>query len=319
MKSDSDTLRIGIDLGGTKISAVCMDGKGSILRYERDSTPQNDYLATIKAIVQLVGRVTPPTTLEQPTIGVGIPGSECLETGRIQNANSTWLNGRPLRKDLERALGQEVLLENDANCFVLSEAWDGAAAPVKTVFGVILGTGCGGGLIVNGGLHKGHRNIGGEWGHTPLPAPTEFELTAPQTCWCGRTNCLETWISGPALLCLAKQTHAEQDPDIANATTVEDLIKLEVEGNSRATQAFADHTDRLARGLASIINILDPDLIVLGGGLSNLQHLYTDLPPKIAPLIFANDQHIQIHRPKHGDDSGVRGAARLWDMKTIKT
>jgi fructokinase len=240
-----------------------------------------------------------------PKIGIAVPGSISPLTGLMQNANSTWLNGRPFDRDLEVALASPVRLANDANCFALSEAIDGAAENARIVFGIILGTGCGGGLVVNGRLFDGPRGIGGEWGHNPLPWTMSDEYPGPH-CWCGRKGCLETWVSGLGMAA----DHAKVTGEIV--TAVEIAARAE-RGNGAARATLSRHADRLARGLAHVVNIIDPDVLVLGGGLSHLPHLYEQLPQLMAPHIFADQASVVIKAPRWGDASGSRGAARLWD------
>jgi fructokinase len=224
----------------------------------------------------------------------------------MQNANSTWLNGRPFDRDLAAALSTPVRLANDANCFALSEAIDGAGENARTVFGVILGTGCGGGIVVNGRLLDGPRGIGGEWGHNPLPWTTSDEYPGPQ-CWCGRKGCLETWVSGPGMA-------ADHARVTGETHTAIEIAARASAGNGAAMATLSRHAARLARGLAHVVNIIDPDVLVLGGGLSQLSHLYEQLPPLMAPHIFADQASVVIKTPKWGDASGTRGAARLWDL-----
>ncbi len=296
--------KIGIDLGGSKISAIALDDSGGVLFEKRMTTPKGDYPGVVHKITQLVGQARVKCE-NNPAIGIGIPGSCSPQTGKIQNANSTWMNGQDFQTDISTALNQPVKIANDANCFVLSESYDGAAADAKTVFGVIIGTGCGGGLVINGQLQTGRHAISGEWGHTPLPWQNKSEFPAPQ-CWCGRKGCLELWVSGSGL---------ERD---CLAITQKTLSATEISshaqnGDKKCRDLLNNHADRLARGLAMITNIIDPDVIVLGGGLSNMDHLYDDLPKLMAPYVFADHFVPNIKRPVHGDDSGVRGAARLWD------
>lgn len=300
--------RIGIDLGGTKIEGIALASRGDVCAGPlRVATPYDDYPATLTAIAELIQRLLLQLGLvddDKTTIGIGMPGSIAKTTGLVQNANSTWLNGRPLQHDLEAKLGRPVRLANDANCFALSEAFDGAGADAHSVFGVILGTGCGGGLMIDGKLIDGPLGIGGEWGHNPLPWAQSGEQPGP-LCWCGRYGCMETWVSGPALENQYRLASSSSLPtaQIAHAAT---------DGDDVAGGVLADHLDRLARGLAHVINIFDPDAIVLGGGLSNLDHLYRDLPTAIAPHLFADQPRVDIRRPRWGDASGGRGAARLW-------
>ncbi len=300
-------LRVGIDLGGTKIEGVVMDEAGTERPRLRVATPRDDYAATIEAIASLVDGLLAEAGAAagaQCTIGVATPGSISPSSGRMQNANSTWLNGRTLGPDLAARLERPVRLANDANCFALSEALDGAAAGARNVLGVILGTGCGAGVVIEGRLLDGPRGIGGEWGHNPLPWAAPDELPGP-LCWCGRRGCMETWVSGPALAAAYLQ-------DGGNTTRAEEIADRAVSGEERAQMALDRHADRLARGLAHVANILDPDVIVLGGGLSRLGHLYERLPPLMAPHIFAEDTRVVIRPPRWGDASGARGAAWLW-------
>ncbi len=235
-------------------------------------------------------------------IGIGIPGTISPATGLVKNANSERLNGNPFDKDLEAKLGRPVRVSNDANCFAMSEAADGAGAGAHCVFGVIIGTGCGGGIVVDGKVLEGRHHIAGEWGHTPLPWPRMEEMPL-RRCWCGKSGCLETYIAGPALAAEA---------DGPGARDAGRLPARAAAGEERAVRALATHAERLARGLAMIVNILDPDVIVLGGGLSNLDHLYTDLPELMKPYIISDTFDTPVVRNKHGDSSGVRGAAWLW-------
>ncbi len=300
--------RIGIDLGGTKIEGIVLasDG-GPCCDPIRMATPHDDYPATLAAIADLIARLQRelgPTDGEAATIGIGMPGSIAKSTGRVQNANSTWLNGQALQHDIEAKIGRPVRLANDANCFALSEALDGAGADARSVFGVILGTGCGGGLVFDGKLIDGPLSIGGEWGHNPLPWARPDEQPGP-LCWCGRQSCMETWVSGPAL---------ENRYRLASGASLPtaQIARAALDGDDVAGGVLADHLDRLARGLAHVMNIFDPDAIVLGGGLSNLDHLYRDLPTAIEPHLFTDQPHVDIRRPRWGDASGGRGAARLW-------
>ncbi|HWV82562.1 MAG TPA: ROK family protein [Hyphomicrobiaceae bacterium] len=300
--------RIGIDLGGTKIEGVVMDEAGGERPRRRVPTPRDDYEATIEAIATLVDDLIAEAGTSAATgactVGIATPGSVSPRTGRMQNANSTWLNGRSLGPDLASRVGLPVRLANDANCFALSEALDGAAAGARNVLGVILGTGCGAGIVIDGQLLDGPRGIGGEWGHNPLPWAAADELPGP-LCWCGRRGCMETWVSGPALAAAYLQ-------DGGDTTRAEDIVARATAGEARARAALDRHADRLARGLAHVVNIVDPDIIVLGGGLSRLPHLYEQLPGLMAPHIFAEDTRVDIRPPRWGDASGARGAAWLW-------
>ena len=276
-------VRIGIDLGGTKIEGIALDDAGQVLVRRRVPTPRGDYAGTVATIAALVGEIE-STTGDWGTVGVGIPGALSRVTGRVKNANSTWLNGRPLQGDVEAALGREVRLANDANCFALSEAVDGTGRGARVVFGVILGTGVGGGIVVDGRLLEGPNAIAGEWGHNPLPLPAGDDLPL-RPCWCGRAGCIETYLCGPAL-----------------------NREREVDGDA----ALARYEERLARALAGVINLLDPDVIVLGGGVSNLDRLYASVPRLWGAHVFSDHVATRLEKHLHGDSSGVRGAAWLW-------
>ena len=284
-------MRIGIDLGGTKIEAIALDGAREVLR-RRVPTPRGDYAATISAVSSLVSEIG------AGTVGVGIPGALSRVSGLVKNANSTWLIGKPLRQDLEKAIGREVRLENDANCFALSEATDGAGQGAEVVFGVILGTGVGGGIVVRGKVLTGPNAIAGEWGHNPLPAPGPEDLPLP-VCYCGRAGCVETYLSGPGL---ARDYLRFAGKQLAP----EEIVSLDDEAVGR-------YEERLARALASVINVLDPDVIVLGGGMSNVGRLYTEVPRLWSEHVFSDHVATRLVRNAHGDSSGVRGAAWLWD------
>ena len=283
-------MRIGIDLGGTKIEAIALDGAREVAR-RRVPTPRGDYEATIATVSALVRE------LGAGTVGVGIPGALSRVSGLVKNANSTWLIGRPLKQDLEKAIGREVRLENDANCFALSEATDGAGAGAQVVFGVILGTGVGGGIVVHGRVLTGPNAIAGEWGHNPLPAPAAEDLPLP-ACYCGRSGCIETYLSGPGLAA----DHLKLTDERLNAEEIA----------ARAGEALGRYEERLARALASVINVLDPDVIVLGGGMSNVERLYTEVPRLWSKHVFSDQVATRLARNAHGDSSGVRGAAWLW-------
>ena len=294
--SDQNELRIGVDLGGSKIEGILMGPGATELARERVATPRNDYTATIAAIVDLTARLMQGIPVGA-RIGIAVPGSISPLTGLMQNANSTWLNGRPFDRDLAVALAMPVRLANDANCFALSEAIDGAGENARIVFGVILGTGCGGGLVVNGRLLDGPRSIGGEWGHNPLPWATSDEYPGPH-CWCGRNGCLETWVSGPGMAA----DHARLTGERLTAVEI-----AERAGNDAAMATLSRHADRLARGLAHVVNITDPDVLVLGGGLSQLPHLYEQLPQLMAPHIFADRASIVIKARPDGVMPAVVG------------
>ena len=297
-------LRLGVDLGGTKIEIVALGDAGQQLLRRRIATPQSDYAATIGAVSRLVMAVE--TELGQRgSLGIGIPGAESLTNGLIKNANSTCLIGRPLRADLEALLQREIRLANDANCFALSEATDGAGRTAEVVFGVILGTGVGGGIVVRGRLLNGANAIAGEWGHNPLPLPEAADLPLP-ACYCGRCGCIETYLCGPALT----RDHAQQTRETLTPALIDQRANA---GDPTCEATLQRYEARLGRALAGVINLLDPQVIVLGGGLSNLQRLYRNLPACCGPHVFSDHFYTKILPPAHGDSSGVRGAAWLWD------
>lgn len=296
-------MRIGIDLGGTKIELVALDSTGAVTWRRRVPTPQGDYSGTLECLARLVEECDREHG-HRMTVGIGIPGSLSPATGLVKNANSVCLIGQPLRKDLERRLGRPVRLANDANCFALSEATDGASADAPVVFGVILGTGTGGGIVVHGRIVEGVNAIAGEWGHNPLPWPTNSERPGP-ACYCGRRGCIETFVSGPGLERDFAVTTGEKLDARAIAARAE-------AGDPSAGAALGRYEHRLARALAHVINILDPHVIVLGGGLSNILRLY-DHVPEIWPAFVLSDRvDTRLVRATHGDSSGVRGAAWLW-------
>jgi fructokinase len=295
-------VRIGIDLGGTKIEAIAIDADGRERFRERVATPRGDYAGTIEAVAGLVARAE--GVVGQSTVGVGMPGVVSPATGLVKNANSTWLNGRPLSEDLAARLARPVRLANDANCFALSEASDGAAAGQAVVFGVILGTGVGGGLVVSGRVVTGANAIAGEWGHNALPWPEAEELPGPP-CYCGRTGCIETFLSGPGLA----RDHAAGTGERLDGAAV---VAAAAAGSPEARATLSRYEYRLARGLASIINVFDPDAIVLGGGLSNIAQLYDHVPRLWTEFVFSDAIVTRLVRAVHGDSSGVRGAAWLW-------
>lgn len=298
-------MRIGVDLGGTKIEVAVLDDSGGTAFRHRRPTPQGDYRATVAAVAALVG-LAESETGSRGNVGIGIPGTISPATSRVKNANSTWLNGQPLDKDLEEALQRPVQIANDANCFALSEALDGAAAGLRSVFGVILGTGVGGGLVLDGQLLTGANAIAGEWGHNPLPWPGAAEFPGPE-CWCGKRGCIESWLSGPAL----SRQHRERTGTALDASEVG---KLATDGDASAAQSMNRYEERLARALAHVVNLLDPEAIVLGGGLSNMPRLYENLPELWGEWIFSDRVATRILPPRHGDSSGVRGAAMLWPV-----
>lgn len=296
-------MRIGIDLGGTKIEALAIDNQGVELARHRIDTPRDDYDATIMAIVGLVDRLEEQTG-KTGTVGAGIPGSFSRITGLIKNANSTWLNGRSLDRDLATALGREVRLANDANCFAVSEAMDGAAAGKHVVFGVILGTGCGGGVAIAGRVHEGPNGVAGEWGHNPLPWQRPEEYPGP-ACYCGKRGCMEMWVSGTGIA-------LDYRTVTGRARTTQEIVSEFEAGDREATAAVERFEDRLARGLAQVINILDPDVIVIGGGVSRVPHIYEALPKKLPAYVFGGEASTPVLPAVFGDSSGVRGAAWLW-------
>jgi len=320
-------MRIGIDLGGTKIEGVALGDDGRARAGRRVAAPRGDYDRTIRAIVDLV------VTLEQSagergSVGVGIPGAISPATGLVKNANSTWLIGHPMADDLSRALDRSVRLANDANCFALSEATDGAAAGAAVVFGVIIGTGTGGGLVVHGRVVVGANAIAGEWGHNPLPAPRDDERPGP-LCYCGRSGCVETFLSGPALArdyssalkggskdppLHRERPGGSEDPPLPDPPVdAAEVVARAAAGEPAAAACLARYEERLARALGSVINVIDPDVIVLGGGLSNIDRLYSNVPALWPPFVFSDRVGTRLVKAAHGDASGVRGAAWLWE------
>jgi fructokinase len=324
-------LRIGIDLGGSKIEILALDKQGHERLRRRIQTPQNDYPATVAAVANLVRDIEAELGTTG-SIGIGTPGALSKATGRMKNCNSTCLNGQPLKTDLEAVLGREIRLSNDANCFALSEATDGAAAGADVVFGVILGTGVGGGIVAHGHILEGPNRIAGEWGHNPLPYfqfrhaqtdyldtashpatgerivypwPNERECNGPP-CYCGKKGCIEAWLSGPALMADHVRYGGEDLP-------AHEIVQLANAGYGPCGKTLARYEERLARALAGVINLLDPDVIVLGGGLSNIQRLYDSVPRLWPRYVFSDRIDTRLVPPKHGDSSGVRGAAWLWD------
>jgi len=294
-------IRIGIDLGGTKTEAAAMSGDGDILARERVATPA-DYAGTLDMIAALVARME--GEFGPSRVGIGHPGSLGPQTGLVRNANSTWLNGRPLKQDIEARLGGTVRMANDANCFALSEARDGAGADLRTVFGVILGTGVGGGIVIDGQPLGGAQGIAGEWGHNPLPWPTAGEQDGP-ACWCGKSGCIEAWLSGPGL----SEDHARHYGERLDARTILNA------NNTACRDSAARHADRLTRALASVVNLIDPDVIVLGGGLSNTDGLAERVEGGLHAHVFCDTVSTPVRRHMHGDSSGVRGAAWLWPLE----
>lgn len=297
-------MRIGIDLGGTKIEGIVMGEGARVLARQRVATPAGDYAATVDAVAALVQRLEAAAGARALPVGVGTPGAVSKASGRMKNCNSTCLNGRPLLADLEARLGARVRLANDADCLALSEAQDGAAAGAATVFGVILGTGVGGGIVVRGALLDGANAIAGEWGHNPLPWPQPGELPGP-ACYCGRQGCIETWVSGPGLAA----DHARVN---SVALRGEDIVARAAAGEAAAEATLQRYEQRLARSLASVVNVLDPQLVVLGGGLSQLRRLYRTVPELWKAWIFSDEVRTRLVPAQYGDASGVRGAAWLW-------
>ena len=299
-------MRIGIDLGGTKIEIVALDASGMERFRHRVPTPQGDYEGTLDAVAHLVRDAEHALGLAPGacTVGVGTPGSLSAATGLLRNSNSVCLNGRPFKRDLEARLGRAIRMSNDANCFAVSEAQDGAAAGAHVAFGVILGTGVGGGIVVDGVALDGRNGIAGEWGHNPLPWPRGDEHPGP-ACYCGRSGCIETFLSGPAFE-RDHLAHAGRD-----VPTVE-IVAQATAGDAQARASLARYQERLARALAHVINLLDPDVIVLGGGISNVASLYDEVPKQWGAWIFSDRVDTKLVRNAHGDSSGVRGAARLW-------
>jgi fructokinase len=294
---------IGIDWGGTKIEAIALSGDGRTLARRRIPTPQHDYEACIRAAAGLVLGIEEETG-ETGSVGIGIPGAVSPATGLVRNANSTWLNGRPLDRDMERALARPVRVENDANCLAVSEAADGAGAGAAVVFAAILGTGVGSGIAVHGRALSGRHRIAGEWGHNPLPWPDGDECPGP-SCWCGKHGCIETFLAGPALA-------ADHERHTGQRLKAEEIAAALRAGDAAARATVGRYTDRLARGLAHVVNVLDPDVIVLGGGLSEVDELYEGLAARVAPHVFSDYCDTPIRRSLHGPASGVRGAAWLW-------
>lgn len=299
-------MRIGIDLGGTKIEAVALGQDGRERFRRRVPTPRHDYRAIVEAIAGLV-RAAEAETGEAASVGIGIPGAVSPATGLVKNANTVVLIGQPLDRDIGAALDRPIRVENDANCFVLSEASDGAGQDSQVVFGAILGTGVGAGIVINGRILAGRHLIAGEWGHNPLPWPSVEELTEAPTCYCGRRGCIETWVSGPAF---AADFRRRTGRDMPSA----EIIMAAEAGDAEAEAAYQAYLGRLARGFAHVVNVLDPDVIILGGGMGNVSRLYADLPDAIRPYVFSDAFTTPIRAPVHGDSSGVRGAAWLWPI-----
>jgi fructokinase len=299
-------MRIGVDLGGTKIEGVVLSDGGALVARRRVATPRGDYEATLAAVARLV------LDLEREaggrgSVGVGMPGAISPATGVVKNANSVWLNGRALAEDLERALPRPLRFANDANCFALSEAKGGAAAGARAVFGVIVGTGVGGGLVIDGRVWTGPNAIAGEWGHNPLPWPAAGEWPGPP-CYCGKTGCIETFLSGPGLA----RDHGQATGEATDAAAIAARAHA---GDAAAVATLDRYEDRLARALAAVINVVDPDVIVLGGGMSNVRRLYDGVPRRWTRYVFSDRVDTRLLPPAHGDASGARGAAWLWSLE----
>ncbi len=296
-------MRIGIDLGGTKIEGIVLDAQGQELIRQRVLTPRGDYVAILQAINTLVQSLEQQMSVTA-TIGIGTPGSLSPETGVMRNANTVELNGQPLLNDLQNTLGREVRIANDANCFALSESIDGAAAGASIVFGVIVGTGTGAGVVINQQVLQGCNSIAGEWGHNPLPWPAEDELPGP-ACYCGRYGCIETFLSGPGMT-------ADYAAICGTELAPPEIVAQALQGEQKAATVLRRYEVRMARALAHVINILDPDVIVLGGGMSNIRSLYQTVPVLWQDYIFSDVVSTRLLAPRYGDSSGVRGAAWLW-------
>ncbi|HHE6471226.1 TPA: fructokinase [Providencia rettgeri] len=299
-------MRIGIDLGGTKIEVIALDDSGNTLFRKRIPTPRGDYDATLKAIVNLVTDAEMATGLSG-SVGIGIPGTLSPVTGKVKNANSTWLNGKPFDADLSHLLNRKVKMANDANCLAVSEAVDGAGAGEKVVFAVIIGTGCGAGIAINGQVHSGGNGVAGEWGHNPLPWQDEQDrqFLVTENCYCGLTGCTELFVSGTGFMAdYAKMSGSQK--------TGMEIVELAQSGDKHATIALENYLNRLAKALGQAINMLDPDVIVLGGGMSNVDYLYEALPARIRQWVFGGECDTPIRKAVHGDSSGVRGAAWLF-------
>lgn len=299
-------MRIGIDLGGTKIEVIALDDDGETLFRQRVSTPKGDYIATLNAIASLVNDAETATG-QTGSVGVGIPGTLSPVTGKVKNANSTWLNGQFFDADLSKLLGRDVKIANDANCLAVSEAVDGAGAGKKVVFAVIIGTGCGAGIALDGQVHSGGNGVAGEWGHNPLPwqDDSDRQFLSNEHCYCGLTGCTELFVSGTGFM--ADYAKLSGEKKIGT-----DIVKLAQEGDRFAKIALDNYLNRLAKALGQAINMLDPDVIVLGGGMSNVDCLYEELPARIRQWVFGRECDTPIRKAVHGDSSGVRGAAWLF-------
>ena len=305
----ANLVRIGIDLGGTKIEFVALENDGHELYRHRVPTPRDDYDGTVRAIKDGVEKIEVELR-RSGSVGVGIPGTISNLTHTVKNANSTWMNGRPFDRDLSEALHREIRCANDANCLAISEAADGAGAGKRVVFAVVLGTGCGGGLAIDGRVHNGRNGVAGEWGHNTLPWMRADEYPGPE-CYCGYRGCIETWISGTGL---------EADYERATKTELrgKEIVERCNAGDPVAAASLARYEDRLTRSLSQVINLLDPDVIVLGGGVSQVPQLYKDVPGRLKEYVFGREADTPIVVAKHGDASGVRGAAWLWPLNSTQ-
>ena len=297
-------IRIGIDLGGTKIEGIALSEAGDELFRHRLATPQGDYQATLQSIAGLIDQIEADIG-EQGSIGICTPGALSPATGLLRNSNSVCMNSKPVLTDLQERLQREIRIANDANCFALSEATDGAAKDAAVVFGVIIGTGTGAGIVVDKKVLVGPNAIAGEWGHNPLPWPEDFELPGPE-CYCGKHGCIETWLSGPGIV----RDHELHNNVFLDAETIDNKARF---GDEESDETLQRYEDRMARSLAHIINILDPDVIVLGGGMGNIKRLYENVPRIWGDYVFSDVVNTQLVAPAHGDSSGVRGAAWLWN------
>jgi fructokinase len=299
-------MRIGIDLGGTKIEAIALSNTGEELYRERVPTPKDSYPETLRAIKYMVSKVESSVGVAD-SIGLGIPGTLSSISNKVKNANATWLNYKTLDEDVQQILGRPVRIANDANCFAVSESIDGAGAGYKMVFGVIIGTGCGGGISIDGKAHIGNNGVAGEWGHNPLPWPNDEDIYYQKKfpCYCSRIGCVETFLSGPGFA---------RDYELHTGKVLEayQIVKLVEKGESNAELCLVRYEQRLGKALASLINTLDPDVIVLGGGMSNIERLYSNLKPLLSKWVFGKECATEVRQAKYGDSSGVRGAAWLW-------
>jgi fructokinase len=297
-------IKIGIDLGGTKIEGIALSDAGEELFRVRVATPQGDYRATLKNIVDLVAQIETAVG-EKGSVGICTPGALSPATGLLRNSNSVCMNGKPVLEDLQELLQRDIRIANDANCFALSEATDGVAKDASVVFGVIIGTGTGAGIVIDKKVLLGANAITGEWGHNPLPWPEDFELPGPE-CYCGKNGCIETWLSGPGIV----RDHELHNNIFLDAETIDSKARF---GDEESIETLQRYENRMARSLASVINILDPDVIVLGGGMGNIKRLYSNVPEIWHDYVFSDVVNTQLKAPQHGDSSGVRGAAWLWN------